>query len=55
MAVKNSVSKAIGGMELYLKKIFGLMTGAVGITALTTFISRAMITAPTAGSRIMLW
>ena len=33
-----SVSRAIGGMELYLKKIFGLMTGAVGITALTTFI-----------------
>ena len=33
-----SVSKAIGGMELYLKKIFGLMTGAVGLTALTTFI-----------------
>lgn len=33
-----SVSKTIGGMELYLKKIFGLMTGAVGITALTTFI-----------------
>jgi len=33
-----SVSKAIGGIELYLKKIFGLMTGAVGITALTTFI-----------------
>ena len=38
MAVKNSVSKTIGGMELYLKKIFGLMTGAVGLTALTTFI-----------------
>ena len=36
-----SVSKAIGGMELYLKKIFGLMTGAVGITALTTFIMAA--------------
>ena len=38
MVTKNPVSKAIGGMELYLKKIFGLMTGAVGITALTTFI-----------------
>jgi len=36
-----SVSKAVGGMELYLKKIFGLMTGAVGITALTTFIVMA--------------
>ena len=33
-----SVSSAIGGMELYLRKVFGLMTGAVGITALTTFI-----------------
>ena len=38
MAGKKSVSKTIGGIELYLKKIFGLMTGAVGITALTTFI-----------------
>ena len=38
MVVKKSVSKAVGGMELYLKKIFGLMTGAVGITALTAFI-----------------
>ncbi len=38
MVAKKSVSRAIGGMELYLKKIFGLMTGAVGVTALTTFI-----------------
>ena len=38
MATKSPVSKSIGGMELYLKKIFGLMTGAVGLTALTTFI-----------------
>jgi len=38
MAGKKSVSKTIGGIELYLKKIFGLMTGAVGITALTTFV-----------------
>ena len=38
MVAKKSVSKAIGGMELYLKKIFGLMTAAVGVTALTTFI-----------------
>ena len=38
MTTKKSVSKATGGMELYLKKIFGLMTGAVGITALTTFL-----------------
>ena len=37
MVAKKSVSK-IGGIELYLKRIFGLMTGAVGITALTTFI-----------------
>lgn len=37
MVVKKSASK-IGGIELYLKRIFGLMTGAVGITALTTFI-----------------
>ncbi len=33
-----SVSKVGGGIESYLKRIFGLMTGAVGITALTTFI-----------------
>lgn len=38
MVTNKTVSKAVGGMELYLKKIFGLMTGAVGITALTTFI-----------------
>ena len=33
-----SVSRVGGGIESYLKRIFGLMTGAVGITALTTFI-----------------
>ncbi len=38
MATKKSVSHTTGGIELYLRKIFGLMTGAVGITALTTFI-----------------
>ena len=38
MAGKKSVSRKNSGIELYLKKIFGLMTGAVGITALTTFI-----------------
>nr|MBQ0090942.1 Bax inhibitor-1/YccA family protein [Candidatus Enterousia merdequi] len=38
MVTKKSVSKIGGGIELYLKKIFGLMTGAVGITALTTFV-----------------
>ena len=37
MVAKKSVSK-IGGIELYLKRIFGLMSGAVGVTALTTFI-----------------
>lgn len=38
MATKKSVSRTTGGIELYLRKIFGLMTGAVGLTALTTFI-----------------
>lgn len=38
MVAKKSVSKTVGGIELYLRKIFGLMTGAVGVTALTTFI-----------------
>ena len=38
MVARKSVSKTVGGIELYLKKVFGLMTGAVGITALTTFI-----------------
>lgn len=38
MATKKSVSKIGGGIEAYFKRIFGLMTGAVGITALTTFI-----------------
>lgn len=38
MVVKKSVSKIGGGIESYLKKIFGLMTAAVGVTALTTFL-----------------
>ena len=38
MVTKKSVSKIGGGIESYLRRIFGLMTGAVGITALTTFI-----------------
>lgn len=37
MVVHKSVSK-IGGIELYFKRIFGLMAGAVGLTALTTFL-----------------
>ena len=37
MVTKKSISK-ISGIELYLKRIFGLMAGSVGITALTTFI-----------------
>ena len=40
MIAKKSASK-IGGIELYLKHIFGLMAGAVGLTALTTFIMLA--------------
>lgn len=38
MTTNKSLSNAVGGMELYLKKIFGLMTGAVGVTALTTYL-----------------
>lgn len=38
MVTKKSVSRIGGGIESYLKRIFGLMAGAVGITALTTFI-----------------
>jgi len=41
MNKKESVSaatKKTGGIELYFKRIFGLMTGAVAITALTTFL-----------------
>lgn len=38
MVAKKSISKIGGGIESYLKRIFGLMTGAVGVTALTTFI-----------------
>ena len=34
----STTSKKIGGIELYFKRIFGLMTGAVAITALTTFL-----------------
>ena len=41
MVAKKSVSKITaksGGIESYFKRIFGLMAGAVGVTALTTFI-----------------
>ena len=39
MVAKKSISKTVtGGIELYLKKIFGLMTGAVALTAFTTFL-----------------
>ena len=38
MVAKKSISKIGGGIESYLRRIFGLMTGAVGVTALTTFI-----------------
>lgn len=40
MVTTKSVAKKvnkIGGIELYFKRIFGLMAGAVGLTALTTF------------------
>lgn len=38
---KKSVAtkKVVGGIEMYLKKIFTLMFGAVGVTALTAFIT----------------
>ena len=36
--MKKTVSRIGGGIESYLKRIFGLMTGAVLVTALTTFI-----------------
>lgn len=32
------VANKSGGIELYFKRIFGLMAGAVGLTALTTFL-----------------
>jgi len=39
MTEKNNISTTKpSGIELYLKRIFGLMTGAVSVTALTTFI-----------------
>ena len=41
MVTKKSVSKISeksGGIESYFKRIFGLMAGAVGVTALTTFL-----------------
>lgn len=36
--MKKSVAKIGAGIESYLRRIFGLMTGAVAITALTTFV-----------------
>jgi len=34
----STIDKRTSGIELYFKRIFGLMTGAVAITALTTFL-----------------
>ena len=41
MATKNSVTKSSNssGIELYLKRIFALMFGAVGLTALATYLT----------------
>lgn len=40
MTTKKSVAKTdTGGIDLYLKKIFALMFGAVGVTAITAFIT----------------
>ena len=36
--IKSVSQKIGGGIESYLKRVFGLMTGAVLVTALTTFI-----------------
>lgn len=36
--MKKSIAKIGGGIESYIRRIFGLMTGAVAITALTTFV-----------------
>ena len=40
MVAKKSIVKAqkVGGIELYIKRIFGYMTAAVGLTALITYI-----------------
>jgi len=39
MIRKNVPDKTAGGIDLYLKKIFTLMFGAVGVTAITAFIT----------------
>jgi len=39
MPRKNIPIKNTGGIDLYLKKIFALMFGAVGVTAITAFIT----------------
>lgn len=40
MTTKKSVAKSnTGGIDLYLRKIFALMFGAVGVTAITAFIT----------------
>lgn len=39
MPKKSVMKKTGGGIDLYLKKIFTLMFGAVGVTALTAFIT----------------
>ena len=36
---KNKISKRNDGMSLYLKRVFALMFGAVGITAITSYIT----------------
>ena len=39
MVIKKDITHTkMGGVEIYLKHVFALMTGAVGLTALTTFL-----------------
>ena len=37
--VRVKKSQSVGGIDLYLRKIFTLMFGAVGVTAITAFIT----------------
>ena len=37
--VRDTTARTVGGIDLYLKRIFALMFGAVGVTALAAYMT----------------
>ena len=37
--VRDTTARSVGGIDLYLKRIFALMFGAVGLTAVAAYMT----------------